>query len=213
MRGKAYIFDLDGTLVDTEILWVEAIGTFLRDHGVDVSDEWVVGVVFGKAWRDVYATICREVPQVAHMPLAEMQDAIDPYFYRLRDRSDVRIPGSVELLKRLAAETPVCIVSGSPRRDLEHAVEQLGIRDLLAFSLASEDYARGKPDPSCYLLAAEKFGVPPPDCVAFEDSAAGLRAAKTAGMRCVVLRRDNAPPQDLSEADLILSDLADFVEK
>jgi sugar-phosphatase len=73
--------------------------------------------------------------------------------------------------------------------------------------VATEDVPRGKPDPAPYLLAAEQLGVPPGECVAFEDSRAGVLSAKAAGMRVVALQRPGAPPQDLSEADLVADDL------
>ena len=146
------------------------------------------------------------------MSLPRMQDAMDPYFRRLRDSRDVRITGSIDLLLRLSSTAPVCIVSGSPRRDVEYAVEALGVRDILAFTLASEDYSPGKPDPACYRMAAEQLGLPPGSCVVFEDSAVGIQAAKAAGMQCVVLVRDGRPEQDVSGADLVLTDLADYAE-
>jgi beta-phosphoglucomutase-like phosphatase (HAD superfamily) len=104
----------------------------------------------------------------------------------------------------------VAIVSGSPRVDVQDGVELLGIAPLLRFFLGSEDYPRGKPDPAGFLLAAQRLGAAPADCLVFEDSAAGVRAARAAGMRCVALARPGAPAQDLSDADLVLNDLGGF---
>ena len=81
---------------------------------------------------------------------------------------------------------------------------------LLSFSIAAEDYTRGKPDPECFLLAARRLAVPPAQCMVFEDSAAGVRAAKAAGMACVALVREGRPRQDVSAADLVVRDLTDF---
>ncbi len=76
--------------------------------------------------------------------------------------------------------------------------------------VATEDTPRGKPDPAPYLLAAERLGVAPEACVAFEDSRAGVLSAKAAGMRVVALQRPGAPKQDLSDADEVLMELGDF---
>ena len=107
----------------------------------------------------------------------------------------------------------VGIVSGSPRVDIESAIVNLKIGDEVSFFVCSEEYAHGKPDPTCYLMAAERAGVAPADCVVFEDSAAGVIAAKRAGMHCVALRLPGHPAQDISGADEIFSDLSLWNEK
>jgi len=104
----------------------------------------------------------------------------------------------------------VAIVSGSTRRQVAAAIELMAIEDHLQFYLGSEDYPYGKPDPSCFLLAARRLGVAPDRCLVFEDSTAGVRAAKAAGMRCIALYRPGHHAQNLTGADEVLTDLADF---
>jgi sugar-phosphatase len=144
------------------------------------------------------------------MPIADMEARIALYYHEVAAGRDIRIEGSIALLRRLARERPVCIVSGSSTKTVAAAVDHLGIGDALRFFLGADDYSPGKPHPAGYLLAAERLRVPPADCLVFEDSEAGLRAAKAAGMRCVVLLRDVRNSQDFSTADLVLADLADF---
>lgn len=208
---RAYCFDLDGTLLDTEVLWVAATWAFLRGRGHRIGEDKVRHIVYGRSWGDVYLDIVRLFPGL-EMPRDEMAILIEPYFHKLRDGGDTRIEGSISLLRRLAAQAPVCIVSGSPRVDVDHAVRFLDLEEVLAFTLAAEDYAPGKPDPICYRTAARLLGVPVDRCVVFEDSEAGILAAKGAGMRCVALTRPNVPDQDVSAADLRLCDLEDFDE-
>ena len=114
------------------------------------------------------------------------------------------------MLKKLAESYPVAIVSGSPRRDIEEGIQSMEIEPYIEFYLGSEDYYPGKPDPACYLTAAARFSLPPQKCLVFEDSYAGVRAAKSAGMYCIGLRRPGAPYQDLRSADRILQDLSEF---
>ncbi|HNR30414.1 MAG TPA: HAD family phosphatase [Candidatus Hydrogenedentes bacterium] len=206
---SAYVFDLDGTLIDSEILWVEAAHMLLRDYGYDVSFEEALRIVYGRAWENIYTLIKEEYPRL-RMPVATLQREFEERFAPLRDSRDIRIRGSVALLKRLATTHPVGIVSGSYVKDIAHAVALLGIEDIIAFYVGFEHVPAGKPDPACYRMAAEKFGLPPETCCAFEDSTPGIHAAKDAGLYCVALARPDRPAQDVSRADLVLDDLAKF---
>lgn len=206
---RAYFFDLDGTLVDTEILWVEAMELLARDHGYALSREQSLEMVYGISWPGVYEKFRAAFPDFGHS-LDEMGALLAPYFNRLRDERDILIPGSVALLRELARHRPVAIVSGSYRSDVKSAVDLMDLGDLIAFYLGHEDYSPGKPHPACYLTAAERLGATPQHCAVFEDSTAGLTAAKDAGMYGIALSRPSRPRQDYSRADLVLDDLAQF---
>jgi HAD superfamily hydrolase (TIGR01509 family) len=209
MAPRAFLFDLDGTLLDTEILWVKATEEYVAANGGRIEADEALRIVYGRAWSDVRSELVRRLPHL-NRTAAEMQADLKAHLAPLRQRQDVRIAPSIELLRRLAARWPVAIVSGSPREDVEYGIDLMGIRPLLALSLASEDYTPGKPDPACFRAAADRLGVPPTECVVFEDSAAGVKAAKAAGMYCVALVRPGRPAQDVSAADERLPDLGAF---
>jgi HAD superfamily hydrolase (TIGR01509 family) len=139
-----------------------------------------------------------------------MQAELDAFFYEVRARADVRIPGSVALLRRLATTAPCCIVSGSPREHIADAIEMMDVADCIAFYLGASDYPAGKPHPSGFLMAADRLGARPADCVVFEDSAVGVASGKAAGMKVVALALPLHPRQNVAAADLILDDLAKF---
>ncbi|MDE0837638.1 MAG: HAD family phosphatase [Kiritimatiellae bacterium] len=204
-----YCFDLDGTLLDTETLWVKAIDEFLQAEGQAISSDAAQALVYGHSWHDIHQEITKTYPDV-QMPVAEMEQKIAPYYEALSSACDVRIPTSIELLKELADEAPICIVSGSTRATIERAIGTMDIAPLLQFFLGAEDYSPGKPDPACYALAAHRLGLAPESCMVFEDSQAGVQSAKAAGMLCIALARENAPQQDLSGADGQVSDLGGF---
>ena len=214
MRIDAYIFDLDGTLVDTELLWADAMGAYLADRHCHIPKETMLHIVFGRSWIDIYRDVTDRFPALANTPSHVMADGLRDYYQRLRGESEsVVIHSSAALLKRLADEHPVIIVSGSPRADVEEAVRLIGAASHIRFVLGAEDYSPGKPAPAGFLLGAERLGVAPQNCLVFEDSRAGVAAAKAAGMWCVGLDRPCAHPQDLSAADWVLTDLAGFSAK
>ena len=211
MSIKAIIFDLDGTLVDTELLWANAISAYLADRQCRCAPRTILHMVFGRSWTDIYLTLVNRFPELSEIPIDTMADQLRGYYLYLRQNSkNVIIESSVELLKELARDYPLAIVSGSPRDDVCEAVELIGVEGLIKHILGAEDYSPGKPSPAGFLAGAQKLGVEPSECLVFEDSQAGVKAAKAAGMFCVALSRQSAIPQDLSAADLVLDDLADF---
>lgn len=206
---KAFIFDLDGTLIDSERLWCKAMFQMLAGRGISVTDTYTYDLVFGRSWHDIVRRLRADYPVIVD-GTASLEGELSAIYATLKGTADICIPGSVQLLARLGRTHPVAIVSGSTRRQIEEAVALMGVGASVNFFLGSEDYPRGKPDPSGFLMAAERFDVAPEHCLVFEDSAAGIRAARMAGMRCIALQRRHAPAQDVTEADQVLSDLADF---
>jgi len=206
---EAFIFDLDGTLLDSEVLWCEATQRALAEKGHRISDEDALDLVYGKAWGDIREKLLRTHPD-AFPTAGSLEAATERIFQDLQATRDIRIRSSIDLLVRLGKEHPVAIVSGSTRSTVAWGIEYMGIGAYVRLYLGTEDYSPGKPDPTCFLMAAERFGVPPPSCLVFEDSAAGVRAAKAAGMICVAIQRPGYPVQDVHMADEVLSDLGEF---
>jgi len=209
---KAYFFDLDGTLIDTEVIWCGALVEFCSRHGSPITYDESVAIVYGRSWNDIYRSMTRRFPNL-NLGMFEAQLELEDFFYEIRTQTDVRIPGSVELLKRLSSQgKSCCVVSGSPRDMINDSLRIMRCTRDIEFYIGSEDYTHGKPAPDCYLLASRKLKIPPCECVVFEDSEAGVKAGKTAGMYVVALSRPNRPIQNISSADLILENLSDYKE-
>ena len=209
MKFSAALFDLDGTLQDSEIHWIKATRDFLVDNGIPYSMDDATALVYGRSSTDIYNEIAAMGPLVGKT-VSELADSIRQYYGRILISTDIAYPSSVALLKRMADDMPVAIVSGSPRLDVKEAASKMGVAEKLSLVLGAEDVDRGKPAPDCFLKAAGILGVDPGACIVFEDSSAGVAAAKSAGMFCVAISRPDRPPQNVSAADVVVSDLAEF---
>jgi HAD superfamily hydrolase (TIGR01509 family) len=203
---QAVLFDLDGTLVDTERESAEALRRVLARRGVPLSQA-EMDFVIGHSWLQI-AELLRQhhgaavppLPELIEASAAEREDV-------LAERGVTILPGARTVPRRLAERSRLAIVSGSSRREARAALAAAGLTDLFGVVLAAEDYSPGKPDPRGYLLAAERLGARPAECLVIEDSAAGVAAGRAAGMRVVAVRCGNFAGQDQSAADVIVETL------
>ena len=205
---KLFIFDLDGTLVNTEELYVKSLQKACFKKQFPLDDETAVKLIYGKAWSSTYSDLIKLGCDIFES-CEDLQKECSVYFDQLIKIENPAIQPSVELLKNLARNNRVCIVSGSSIKHIAHFIEDLGLSTFVEFFLGNENYLNGKPDPECFLLAAETAAVHASECLVFEDSFAGVTAAKNAGMDCVGFK-SSENPQDISHADIVLSCLSHF---
>jgi len=199
---EAVLFDCDGTLVDSERLGEQAIAEAVRRQGI--CDEGLDYRQFhGVRWTAIVQLLVARFPGLQGDGLA---DEFQRGFNRLLQGAvPPLIPGAREAVLAASSLLPTAVVSSSNREDVELA---LRAHDLLArFSLlvCAEDCARSKPDPQGFLLAAESMGVDPRRCLVFEDSVAGLQAARAASMATVAIV-GNAAAQVDALADHVIED-------
>lgn len=204
-RVAAVFFDLDGTLVNTEPLAVCATREVLARYGLTLSERestWM----FGHTWNSIHQTLL--APK--RLPLGEKAfcDAVNQCYDRLLGKNCPVVPGAIPCVRRLAARYPLAVVSGSNRRQIRFILGVMGILDQFQEFVGSEDYARSKPAPDAYLEALRRFQIPPEKALAIEDSQAGVGSAKAAGLRVIAVNAANSTPQDLSQADWLIDELA-----
>jgi sugar-phosphatase len=200
---KAALFDLDGTLINTERRSLAMWALLLGENGVPYDDALLRGFM-GRRGRDVLA----EKPEL--FPGRTVEDLIEEVL-SFEDRPGLPeiepVPGAAELVRKVVEHgSPVAVVTSAMRWWAEARLRQVGVRDLVQTIVAAEDVEIGKPDPSGYLMGARRLDTEPAHCVAFEDSVAGIAAAKAAGMTCVGVATTHAG-EELAGADLIVADL------
>ncbi|MCV7346395.1 HAD family hydrolase [Mycolicibacterium rhodesiae] len=182
---RAVLWDMDGTLVDSEKLWDVAINELYTRHGRVLSPEVRDATVGGSAdgvIRIVFADLGLD-PHPGHM--AEVADWMHEYVGELFSTGLPWCPGARELLDALrAADVPMALVTNT-RRDLtENALNSIG-RHYFSATVCGDEVPQGKPAPDIYLRAAELLGFAAGECLAIEDSVTGTAAAEDAG--CPVL--------------------------
>lgn len=180
-----YIFDLDGTLVDTMPLHYRAWDETMRHVGLKCQlDEELFYSLGGVPTKRVAELIAEHYGlTIDVMAVFDHKEAL---FVELQ--KDAKLIEPVAAFARRAALThPVSIASGGPRDIVRRMLELSGLRPLFDYErvITPEDVEHGKPAPDMFLLAAKRMGVPPARCLVFEDAEPGMRAAEAAGMKWV----------------------------
>jgi HAD superfamily hydrolase (TIGR01509 family) len=205
----AFVFDLDGVLIDSEQVWDGAREQLARERG----GRWHPG-----AQRDMMGMSSLEWSRYMHdvIGLPESPEEIDrEVVERLaatyRERLPA-IPGARAAVERMAARWPLGVASSSNRELIELVLELLGVADRFAALVSSEEVGRGKPAPDVYFEAARRLDVDPARAAAVEDSHNGILAARAAGMCVLAIPNAHFPPgpDALGQADAVLASLAEL---
>ena len=182
MTGRypaALLLDLDGTLIDSEPIHRAAYEAFFAKQGWEVAD---LTAFTGRRAQDVFATTPGPWSGVDPHELAAAVVACIPEHV-----APEPVGGASRLILAAAAlDVPVAVVTSAAPPWVERALlDVLGVRDQVDVVVTAADVVDGKPDPTGFTLACQRLGVAPPDCVAIEDSPAGVAAATAAGVRDV----------------------------
>ena len=201
MKCKGFLFDLDGTLVDSLPVVERAWSNWAKSRDLDPAV--VLDFIHGK----------QAITSLRHFMPGESEEAIQQQF-RLLERTEAEdtdgisaLPGAVALLQRLdQLSIPWAIVTSGtvPVARARHAAGELATPEIF---ITAELVAKGKPNPDPYLLGAQQLGLKPEECVVVEDAPAGVLSGLAAGCKVIAV---NAPDdtQGLDKVDLVLKSLA-----
>jgi len=207
---KAVIFDMDGLLIDSEPHWHEAQRRVFPTVGIELSlkdCQDTTGVRIDDVVRLRYAQSPWEGPS-----LKAIETAIVDELIALMQEKLVAKPGVQEILSFFERKKmPIALASSSSFRIIDAALGKLNLQDAFPVMHSADIEKYAKPHPVVYIHTAEKMGIAPADCLAFEDSLPGVIAAKAAQMTVVVVP-EVARPQ-FAVADMKLESLLDFDEE
>ena len=209
-KVKAVLFDLDGTLIDSEIFTEKIMRAYLKNENLP-ADVFEYEAFHGVTWLQIEKTVCDSFPQLQSRDLAGVFE--QEFHRRVMNESPAQILGSRQAVCDAAEHFRCAVVSSSNRATVNHVVTSLKLDDIVEVKVCAEDVTKSKPNPECFLKAAQELGLTPEECLVFEDSIAGLTAAKAAGMWTVAInhrKSDDMRQRSDQIADNSISDYSDL---
>ncbi len=207
-RIQAVIFDLDGLLVDSEIVWNDVRSDVAEQRGVrwNADDHQAVMGVSTAEWTTYMIKRLKLELTPAEVEALVVGRMIASYAQEIPFK-----PGAVSLVRLAAAHFPLGLASGSVRSLIDIVVNSPEFAGLFKVSVSADEVGRGKPNPDVYQEAARRLGVAPGACVCLEDSGHGIEAGKAAGMRVIAVPDPRFSPGAavLARADVVVSALGE----
>lgn len=206
----AAIFDMDGLLIDSEPFWQAAEKKAFRTVGIDLTTDMCLKTM-GRRTDEVVAFWFRRFPWEGKS-LKQVEFEIVGLVKEMIENKGSAMDGVYDTLKMLKDhQFRIALASSSSPELIQVVLHKLRIGEYFEVVHSAEKEKRGKPDPAVYLTTADKMHVNPSDCVVFEDSLAGVKAGKAAGMKVIAIP---APDQTMDNgfklADIKLRSLTDF---
>lgn len=212
MTIQATLFDMDGLLIDSEILWHEAEVEIFGPLGVDLegaADRSTKGLFVAEVVDYWYTRYPWSGPSTA--------DVVDLLLTRVGELVEAKgrlLPGAVRAIELTSARGPVALASSTPLFLIERCLAHFGLQDRFISLHSAEFEPYGKPHPGVFLTAAATLAVAPDRCLVFEDSSAGVLAAKAGRMMVVAVpTRSDRSLAAFALADLLLDSLEDLSEE
>lgn len=210
-EGKAAIFDLDGTLLDSMGVWDQVDADFLSKRGIPVPADYMTKVAAMQFRQIALYTIRRfDLPDTPEELMAEWDDMARTAYSTVVEAK----PHAIEYLRHLKdSGASLAVATSLPPSLREPAMEHVGIAGYFDAIISVDDAGDvGKDRPDVYLLAAQRLAVPPQDCTVFEDLLAGVRSAKSAGMTVWAMHDDSSDTDWTSICDIADGVLFDFAD-
>lgn len=209
MTIEAVVFDMDGVLVDSEVLWRQTREEFARDIGQVWSQEDQVSTM--GCSTPAWSRIMVERMKLDMTPEEIAREIKGRLILKYEASLPIR-PGAIEAVKLSASRYRVALASGSPNELIDWIMDHTGLAGVFEATMYGDDVTHGKPHPEIYLKVLAKLGVEPANAVGIEDSSNGIKALRAAGMHVIATPGPEFPlaPEVLAMADHVIHSMEDF---
>lgn len=206
----AFIFDMDGVLIDSNPFHKISLIQFCKKYGYDLSEEHLREKIYGRTNKDWIPNVFGPLPFDQIMAYQDEKEALFREIYK----NDIHeVAGLTAFLKKLDEQgIPRAIATSAPRANVDFTLEKTGTVSFFPVILDESFVTRGKPDPEIYTKTVKALGMQPGNCVVFEDSLSGVAAGKAAGCKVVGITTTHTP-EELFETDLVINDFRDLDPK
>ncbi|MDQ1830269.1 HAD family hydrolase [Massilia scottii] len=207
---RAFIFDMDGTIVDNMSFHTESWIAFFQRRGKDIDADEFFRATAGRQGKEIIRSHMGEhLNDDEVRVLNDEKELVYRELYEPHRKTVVGFDGLIALAKEM--NVALAVATAAPNANITFTLDGLDLRRHFDTVVGAADVARGKPHPDVFLLAAERCGVAPEHCIVFEDAPLGVEAARRAGMRAVVLTT-TLPAAAFAEFDNVVHIASDFSE-
>jgi HAD superfamily hydrolase (TIGR01509 family) len=200
----AFIFDMDGVLVDSNPTHKIALKQFCKEHGYDLSETDLREKIYGRTNRDWLLNLFGNLDDSTIRKYADEKESLFRSIYH-----DIKpLNGLIPFLETLdTLKIKRAIATSAPRANVDFTLEKTGTAHYFTTILDDSFVTEGKPNPQIYLKTAQALGFNPAKCIVFEDSLSGVKSGKRAGSKVVGVTTTHTP-EELHEADYIITDFS-----
>ena len=205
--AKAFLFDLNGTMIDDMQYHVTAWHRLLNEMGANISMERMKEECYGKAKELIERILPGRFTEAERDAIGDQKEAV----YREEFRPHLKLlPGLVEVLEgAYNSGIKMAIGSAAIMANIDFVLDGLNIRHYFSAIVSADDVTNSKPDPETYLKCADRLSVDPADCIVFEDVPKGVESAERAGMQSVVITLMHTK-EEFSQFNQVICFMEDF---
>jgi beta-phosphoglucomutase len=203
----AFLFDMDGVIIDSNPFHKIALKRFCKKYGYDLTEEQLREKIYGRTNTDWITNVFGKLETAQLRSYGDEKEAL---FRELYDRDIKPVDGLIDFLKRMDEQgIPRAIATSAPRANVDFTLAKTGVGKYFQTILDESFVSKGKPDPEIYLKTAKALNFDPRNCVVFEDSLSGVKAGKAAGCKVVGITTTHTR-EELSETDLVINNFVDL---
>ena len=201
---KAVIFDMDGLLIDSEPYWRKSHVEVITEHGGSITEDDVRQMA-GKRTDEVIRH-WQDTQKLHHLSADDLESKVVSKVIENVKLNGKELPGVRQVIQIIENHSvPMAVASSSSPEIIDAVLDKLDLRKHMKLAHSAKYEEFGKPHPAVFTSTAQKLGVNPEDCLVFEDALSGIKAAKSAGMKCI------AVPENINQNKTEFKELADLV--